>query len=228
MCGRYSQTQTVETIALRYDLADQSPLSPRYNIAPSQPAPVIINDGGSRKLDLYQWGLIPSWAKDPGIGSKMINARAETVQEKPSYKRLTRKRRCLVVSDGFYEWRRNPGGQTKTPMRVLLKSKTLFSFAGLWDSWQDRDGRKIRSFTIITSPPNSLLRSIHSRMPVILRKTHETDWLNPEIDLEEMGGVFEPYPEGEMEYYPVTTLVNSPRNDGPECFAPDQNILCND
>lgn len=218
MCGRYSysQTQSIETINTVFGLTENLPISPRYNIVPSQPAPVILNNDGVRTLDLYRWGLIPSWAKDPKIGNKMINARSETVTEKPSYRRLTKQKRCLMVADGFYEWRKDSEG--KTLMRILMRSQAPFAFAGLWDSWRHEGGKDVQSFTILTTSANPLLKAVHDRMPVILRDDLIDPWLDPKIDLREMADVFDPYPDNEMRYYPVSKVVNSPRNDGPECW----------
>ncbi|MFQ5779390.1 MAG: SOS response-associated peptidase [Nitrospiria bacterium] len=218
MCGRYSQTQLIKSISSLYDLARSVELIPRYNIAPSQPAPVIIAEDGERVLDLYRWGLIPSWAKDPIIGNKMINARSETVLEKPSFKRLAKRNRCLVLSDGFYEWRREEGSKAKMPMRILMKSEELFAFAGLWDSWVDVEGKETRTFTVLTTSANVLMNKIHNRMPVILRDEFSDAWLDEKVGLQDMTGVFDPYPDHEMEYYPVSKAVNSPKNDGPECW----------
>ncbi len=163
------------------------------------------------------WGLIPSWAKDPSIGNKMINARAETLLEKPSFKRLVGKRRCLVLTDGFYEWRKE--GKRKVPMRMLLKTRELFAFAGLWDRWKKPDGNEFQSFTIITIDANDLLRPIHDRMPVILGRDGEEKWLNPDLkDPSELLPLLKPYPSELMEAYDVSPLVNSPRNDRPECI----------
>jgi len=191
---------------------------PSYNISPSQLAPVIVNVDGTRVLDLYRWGLIPSWAKDMKIGNKMINARCETVGEKPSFRRLVNKRRCLVPADGFYEWKKSEDGESKIPMRIMMKSEVPFAFAGLWDEWRNAEGQPLRSYTILTTSANPLLKKVHDRMPVILRPEGIDPWLDPGVDLKEMKEVFEPYSEEEMGYYSVSTFVNSPRNDTPECW----------
>ena len=165
---------------------------------------------------MMQWGLVPSWAKDPSIGNKMINARAETLAEKPSFKGLIGKRRCLVLADGFYEWRKE--GKGKIPMRFTLRGGEPFSFAGLWDSWKKPAGGELFSFTIITTQANNLLRPIHERMPVILNKEGEEKWLDP--DFKEIHELLVPYPVEMMEFYDVSKLVNSPRNDLPQCISP--------
>lgn len=180
MCGRYTQTKQFYEIRLRFDVdAFEHEISPRYNIAPNQRAVVIMSEG-KRKLEMMQWCLIPSWAKDPSIGNRMINARAETLAEKPSFKRLIGKRRCLVLADGFYEWRKE--GKRKVPLRIVRKDRQPFAFAGLWDSWRNPDANELHSFTIITTEANDLLRPIHDRMPVILHQTDEQLWLDPNVN----------------------------------------------
>src|SRR6266851_6872236 len=166
MCGRYTLTIDVKTIAETFGVAPTIETAPRYNIAPTQEVVSILSNG-SVHLDWLQWGLIPSWAKDESIGSKMINARAETLAEKPSFKRLLRSKRCLVVADGFYEWRKENG--SKTPMYITLKNGAPFAFAGLWDQWKNPEGQQVRSCTIITTEPNDVLVPIHNRMPEIGR-----------------------------------------------------------
>jgi len=220
MCGRFSQTQDVSKLIERFKVKPPPfNLPPRYNIAPSQDAPIIVNQG-EHLLKLFRWGLIPSWAKDPSIGQRMINARAETLQEKPSYKRLVRKKRCLVIADGFYEWRKDPNGKTKTPMRVILRSKGLFSFAGLWDTWKNSDGVETNSFTIITTEANEAIRMIHERMPAILHPGNEESWLDPNVDISKALHFLRAFPSQEIEAYPVSRLLNSPTNDNPECIIP--------
>lgn len=219
MCGRYTQTSDPAKLAQRFRLEPPGPgLSRRYNIAPTQDAPVVANDD-PKHLRMMRWGLIPAWAKDAAIGNKMINARAETVSEKPSFRKPLERRRCLVLADGFYEWRKQTA-RAKVPMRFVLKSREPFAFAGLWDIWRKPDGSEVRSFTIITTEPNDLMRPIHNRMPCLLRPQDEGKWLDP--DLKETANllpVLAPYPDEEMEAYEVSTLVNSPRNDRPECVT---------
>jgi len=217
MCGRYTQTTAPENLIFRFGYEDQGiTLTPRYNLAPGQDAPVIVNEG-SKTLRLMHWGLVPSWAKDPSIGNKMINARGETIAEKASFKRLLGKRRCLVLADGFYEWHKLKKG--KIPMRIVLKSREPFSFAGLWDIWRKPDGDKLQSFTIITTEASDLLRPIHHRMPVILSKEDEEKWLDLELkEPAEVTSLLKPYPSNTMEAYVVSTVVNNPRNDRPECI----------
>ncbi|HEX6305870.1 MAG TPA: SOS response-associated peptidase [Anaerolineales bacterium] len=195
-------------------------ITARYNIAPSQPVAVIPNDGRN-KLDFFVWGLIPSWAKDPAIGNRMINARAETLAEKPSFRAAYRRRRCLVLADGFYEWRKEPGNKAKTPMYIQMESKEPFAFAGLWEIWHSADGSEVRSCNIITTEPNGLVKQIHNRMPVILPREAYELWLAPEEkDPSELDGLLVPFPAPEMMAYPVSKTVNSPANDGPELVQP--------
>lgn len=221
MCGRFSQTQNLNQLMTRFLIEDAVlDLKPRYNIAPSQDVSVVISHSGKRSLNLFHWGLIPSWAKERSIGNKMINARAETLKEKPSFKRLIQKKRLLIPADGFYEWQKDATGKTKTPFFIGLKSKELFGFAGLWDAWKSPEGEEVRTFTIITTDANEVLRPIHGRMPVILKKEDEEAWLDPESMLEKVLGFLAPYPEAEMAAYPVSKLVNSPKNDSPECVTP--------
>lgn len=221
MCGRYTYTDEIRDIRIRFDLERDLPLfKPRYNIAPGQDVPVIFNRDGTRSLTMMQWGLVPSWAKDPAIGNRMINARAETLAEKPAFKRLIGKRRCLVLADGFYEWRKE--GKRKVPMRIRLKTAGSFGFAGLWDSWRKPDGTELQSFTIITTEANELLRAIHDRMPVILVGDDEKKWLD--FDIKDAGRILsllKPFPPELMEAYDVSTLANSPRNDLAECIRPE-------
>ena len=221
MCGRF--TLTVDPGQLQeafpwIDIPDELPR--RYNIAPSQPVAVIPNDG-QNKLDFFVWGLIPFWAKDPKIGNRMINARAETVAEKPSFRGSFKYKRCLILADGFYEWRKEPGSKTKTPMYIQLNDKKPFAFAGLWDNWQSSDGSEVRPCTIITTEPNDFMKLIHNRMPVILSPESYNDWLQPgENDPTLLQSFLRSYPTEEMAAYPVSRTVNSPQNDSPECIIP--------
>jgi putative SOS response-associated peptidase YedK len=221
MCGRFTLTVSPEQLRASFDgLTVPEDIQPRFNIAPSQPVAVVPNDSRFQ-LDFYNWGLIPSWAKDPSIGNRMINARAETLAEKPSFRSAFRRRRCLILADGFYEWRANPDSRAKTPMYIKLESGEPFAFAGLWESWQSPDGSNILSCTIITTQPNGLLEPIHNRMPVILSKDSYTQWLDPaEIDPKQAQRLLIPYPAELMTAYPVSTLVNSPANEDPLCIAP--------
>lgn len=212
MCGRFTFID-IEDIRERFK-TEQIDLKPNYNVAPTQNVPVIIND----QLSMIRWGLIPFWAKDPKIGNKMINARAETVDEKPSFKHSLQRKRCLIVADGLYEWRRE--GSTKIPYWITLENKELFGFAGLWDTWKSPTG-DINSCTIITTTPNDLMAGIHDRMPVILSRESERVWLDQSIvDAGYLKSLLVPYPAEAMIAYGVSSYVNSVKNNGPECMEP--------
>ncbi len=221
MCGRY--TLFVDPADLRAAfpwLVLPDDLAPRYNIAPTQPVAVVPNDGRD-ELSFFQWGLVPFWAKDPAIGSRMINARAETLTEKPAFRAVYRRRRCLILADGFFEWQATAGsGGAKTPFYVRLDSGAPFAFAGLWELWRPEE-TPILSCTIITTEPNDLLRPIHNRMPVILPPTAYRRWLAPEEQPPAaLQGLLRPYPAEEMVAYPVSTRVNDPRSQGPLLVEP--------
>jgi len=218
MCGRFTLTLDAEAVQSSFGVAPPpGGFPPRYNIAPTQPVAVVANDGRGR-IELFVWGLIPSWAKDPAIGQRLINARAETLAEKPSFRSAYRRRRCLILADGFYEWRKE--GTLKQPMYIRLKSGEPFAFAGLWEVWHSPLGDEIPSCTIITTEPNDLMAPIHNRMPVILPRDAYPAWLDPaERPAEKLQGFLRPYPADEMEAYPVSTAVNNPRADSPECIV---------
>jgi putative SOS response-associated peptidase YedK len=206
-------------IAQQFDVAVPPLFAPRYNIAPSQPVAAIRiePDTATRQLVLLRWGLIPSWAKAPKIGHQCINAKAETVAEKPSFRAAFKKRRCLVIATGFYEWQVQ--GRAKQPMWIGLQSKRPFAFAGLWEQWQPPEGEAIESCTILTTEPNELLRSIHNRMPVILSPASYDQWLDLTVQqAEPLKTLLRPYPSEELLAYPVSTLVSNPRHDAPDCL----------
>jgi putative SOS response-associated peptidase YedK len=223
MCGRFTLTADVATLQNSFPFVNMPEgvdvgLHPRFNIAPSQPVAVIPNDGKNR-LDFFVWGLIPSWSKDPSIGNRLINARAETVLEKPSFRNAFRRRRCLIPADGFYEWRQE--GRGKTPMYIHLASGKPFALAGLWETWNAPDGSQVLSCTILTTQPNELMASIHNRMPVILPPEAYPLWLEAgEPDTDRLVGLLKPYPAQEMQAYPVSPMVNSPKNDSAELIVP--------
>lgn len=221
VCGRFTLASQNALIAEIFaGIAIPPDLTARYNIAPSQDVAVIPNDGGA-KMTFFQWGLIPSWAKDPKIGNRMINARGETVAEKPSFRTPLRRRRCLVPADGFYEWQKDAGKKTKTPIYIQLKSGRPFAFAGLWDQWKTPEEEWLRTFTIITTDANTALEKIHDRMPVILPPASYEQWLDPsEQSAETLTPLLKPFPSDEMITHPVSKLVNSPANDVPECVQP--------
>ena len=221
MCGRFSQTATPDKIAEQFEVNEPPLFKPRYNIAPSQQVATIrLNpEAAKRECVMLRWGLIPSWAKDSKIGNQCINAKAETVAEKPSFRSAFKIRRCLVIADGFYEWQLQ--GQQKQPMWIGLKSKRPFAFAGLWEHWKPAEGAPIETCTIITTEPNELMQAIHNRMPVILTP-HDYDlWLDPTMQqVEILKPLLRPFTSDELVAYPVSTLVNNPRHDAPQCLEP--------
>jgi len=224
MCGRYTQTTELEILQNRFGFfASGITLKPRYNLSPGQEAPIVVRED-AKILKMMRWGLVPYWAKEASIGYKMINARAETLTQKTSFKKSFKERRCLVLADGFYEWRKTERKGVKIPIRFVLKSREPFAFAGLWDVWQKPDGDKLLSFTIITTEANDLLRSVHDRMPVILHEKDEDKWLDTDLkDVNKLVPLLTPYPSNMVEGYEVSTLVNSPKNDTPECIKPRGN-----
>lgn len=249
MCGRFAFSTPLAVFIDTFEGFDFSELAEarelhdggaeetlgRFNIAPTQDVPVIPNDG-SRRVQLFKWGLVPRWAKDPAIGNRMINARAETVAEKPSFRDAFKKRRCLILTDGFYEWRANPGTKSKTPIHIRLKNGKPFAFAGLWETWipkSDRSAREdpppgsktsdapepygpanpLRTCTIITTEANPLMAQFHHRMPVILPEEHYDLWMTEKpVDPEILKPLLTPYAADNMVAYPVSTAVNNPRN----------------
>lgn len=226
MCGRFTLTLDPDELQEAFpQFIFPEEYRPRYNIAPSQPVLAIPNDG-SRKADFFKWGLIPSWAKDPTIGNRMINARSETLTEKPSFRTAFKKRRCIILADGFFEWQSQTDKKTKIPHYIHLKSRQGFGFAGLWEDWHASDGSGIKSCTIITTSPNDLLAPIHKRMPVILPQSAYETWLDPvERSQPDLVGLLGPYPGHEMAAYPISKLVNQPSNDVPQVLEPINGIL---
>ena len=218
MCGRYSLILTIGEFQNRFEFdGERLGYAPAYNIAPTQNVLTVVG-GEPRQGGYMRWGLIPSWAKDKSIGSRIINARAETVAEKQSFRNALRRRRCLVLADGFYEWQRD--GKNKRPVRIVMRSGEPFAFAGLWETWKDPGGAIISSCTIITTRTNALLKPIHNRMPVILPRNVEEFWLDESVDdPATLTSVLTPYPADAMEAYEVSSLVNSVANNGPEVVA---------
>jgi putative SOS response-associated peptidase YedK len=217
MCGRYSLPDPGD-IPIRFKGTRVGyDLKPRYNAAPSEDLPVIINDGENH-VEKMRWGLVPFWAKDEKIGYKMINARAESIADKPSFRKSLSSKRCIVPAGGFFEWKQV--GKEKIPYYIFLKDHSLFGMAGLYDEWHDKQGRELKTYTIITTQPNPLLEPIHNRMPAILEKQDEDTWLNPdETESADLLKLLHPYPASEMEAYPVSRLVNSPANDTKEVIV---------
>ena len=223
MCGRFTLKTSREIVANLLDLAEILELPPRYNIAPTQSiAAVRLDAAAARELVLLRWGLIPSWADDPSIGSRLLNARAETAATKPSFRAAFRARRCLILADGFYEWQKIPGG--KQPFYIRMQDDAPFAFAGLWEHWQHED-KTIESCTILTTAANKLMRPLHDRMPVILPRDTYRHWLDPGCDDREMlMQMMRPYPAEDMLAYCVSTLVNKYQNDNAKCVAPYSEI----
>ncbi|HQE92850.1 MAG TPA: SOS response-associated peptidase [Anaerolineae bacterium] len=221
MCGRFSLGVNLDDLIEAFpDFTFPPELSPHYNIAPSQDVAVVPNNT-ERRVEFFHWGLIPSWAKDPEIGNRLINARAETLAEKPSFRAAYLRRRCLILADGFYEWQTLPGSKVKQPMYIQLATKKPFAFAGLWELWRP-DDTPILSCTIITTEPNALLAPIHNRMPVILPPEAYNLWLDPtEQKPNVLNPLLKPYPADLMIVYPVSRLVNDPANDVPDCVVPN-------
>ena len=219
MCGRYTLTKGIDAVQARFNVLFNPALyKPRYNVAPTQNVPVITSQDGRNQGEFMRWGLVPMWAKDIKIGYRMINARAETLGEKSAWSRLLKRRRCLIPADGFYEWKKD-GSKTGVPHRIVLQGEDLFAFAGLWDEWRSPDGETIRSCTIITTESNALIAPIHDRMPVILHPEAEEFWLDTALeDTETLTRMLAPYRSDDMEAYPVSTLVNKPGADVPECI----------
>ena len=217
MCGRYTLSTPAGRLAEEFQLDDgAADLTPNYNVAPTQEVAAVMEEGGRRRLELLRWGLVPSWADDAEIGARMINARSETAPEKPSFRRAFRSKRCLIPADGFYEWKREPGG--KQPYYFRMQEGRPFAFAGLWESWE-KDG-VLLSCAILTTRANSVLEGIHDRMPVILPSESYDAWLDPDVDKEELTELLVPYPGDDLETYPVSRFVNSPHNNDERCIEP--------
>ena len=221
MCGRFTLSVNPDELEKTFsEYTFPSKFAPRFNIAPTQPVLAIPNDD-KNEADFFVWGLIPMWAKDPALGNRLINARGETLAEKPAFRSSLKYKRCLILADGFYEWKGAPGRKTKTPFFIHMKDRKPFAFAGLWDSWNSPDGSLIKSCTIITTEPNDLTAIIHNRMPVILHPRDYAKWLDPAPQTpEHLKPLIKPFPAEEMNAFPVSTLVNTPANDSPELIVP--------
>jgi putative SOS response-associated peptidase YedK len=221
MCGRYELHTPVEELARRFDapLTDEAAALPaRYNIAPTLRVPVVRVADKGRRIEAMTWGLLPSWAKDPA-GVKPINARVETVFEKPMFRNAIKRRRCLVPADGFYEWRADPTG--KQPFHIGMVDGSPFAFGGLWEYWAMPDHEPVVSCAILVTEANDLMAKIHDRMPVIVRPEHYASWLDPKLaDPRVIAPMLEQFPAEEMRAYPVSTRVNNTRNEGPDLLHP--------
>ena len=219
MCGRFSLGASATKLASHFNVQESFVWSARYNLAPSQEVLTVVQPAGTaRQLRRMRWGLIPAWAKDPAIGNRLINARAETVATKPAFRTALRDRRCLILTDGFYEWESQ--GRRKQPWFIRMQDSRPFAFAGLWDRWTDPEGRAVESCTIITTTPNDLIRRFHHRMPVILAPADYDLWLDVRVrDVDRLLPLLAPYRPNEMTANPVNLLVNNPANDSPACQA---------
>ncbi len=216
MCGRFAMPIPVSKIAAAFYVDhNYCRAKPGYNIAPGQNIAAVIQDA-SRKLVSFKWGLVPSWAKDPAMGYKMINARAETVHEKPSFKKPFQQHRCLIIAAGFYEWQKT--NNDKRPFYIKPKTTELFCFAGLYDIWHAPDNTRLDTCTIITTTANAALQPIHHRMPVIIPEDHHALWLDTTVPAARLLPLLKPFPDNDLEIYQVSNKVNSPRNDSPECI----------
>lgn len=214
MCGRYTLVVTLEELMKHFMLENERlhTYSPRYNIAPGQWVPAIVNDGRSHIIGQLKWGLVPSWAQSDKESFKLINARAETVADKPAFRAAFKSRRCLIPADGFYEWQRRSDG-TKQPYRIVMREEGLFAFAGLYEIWMDKEGNKLSTCTILTTEPNELMSVIHDRMPVILQPGDERIWLDRNSQSSQLQQLLRPYPDRLMEAYPVNQAVGNSRID---------------
>jgi putative SOS response-associated peptidase YedK len=220
MCGRFTLSTPVPVLAELFLFPEAAPQEPRYNVAPTQAVAAVRAETGprDRHLVFLRWGLVPSWSEDPAIGNRLINARAETAAEKPAFRSAFRHRRCLVLADGFFEWKRLGG--RKQPYYFRMHDGRPFALAGLWEHWEG-DSQGIDSCTVLTTDSNDLLRPVHDRMPVILEAKDYDLWLDPAVhDPEVLRPVLRPYPSEAMTAYPVSALVNNPRNDKPQCVEP--------
>ncbi len=226
MCGRYTLIAEQTELDREFHLIVSGPSYARYNIAPTQLAPIVrMSENGTRRLDECRWGLIPFWSKYEKIGSRLINARSEEAASKPSFRSPMKKQRCLVPTSGFYEWKEIEGGTkskpAKQPFYIRQCDDRLFAFAGLWDRWLDPDGNTVESFTILTTAPNDLMRSLHNRMPVIVDREHYDRWLDRSVQsVDDLASIMVSYPSAELTAYEISTKVNSPKFDDPACIEP--------
>jgi putative SOS response-associated peptidase YedK len=221
LCGRYTLSTSGEDLAAQFEVSELAHWSPRFNIAPSQSVPILIRSGAETQVKLMHWGLVPGWAKDKKLSSRMINARAETVSEKPAFRAAYRKRRCLVLADGYYEWVKQDGG--KRPYYMRLESGHAFAFAGLWETWESDDDSAYLSYSIITCASNQQLAPLHHRMPVIVEASEYDNWLDDKASSGAIAELLKPSANGILATIPVSTFVNSPAHEGPDCVIERQN-----
>jgi putative SOS response-associated peptidase YedK len=219
VCGRYTLARPVGAVRERFAVGAEIALEPRYNVAPGTEVVAVTTDReGTPRGERLRWGLVPSWAKDPALGFKMINARAETLAEKPAYKTSLQRFRCLIPADGFYEWQARPG-QSKRPFHITRGDGQLFAFAGLWSVWHRGEPDELRTCTIVTTTANQRMASLHDRMPVILARDAEATWLDPGTPIEALQTLLTGLPAEQTQLRAVSSAVNDVRNDGPECLA---------
>jgi putative SOS response-associated peptidase YedK len=219
MCGRFTFAISPEMLAEMFGITVLADLPRRYNIAPTQQVLAVRTSDEGRRADFLRWGLVPSWAKDPSMGSRMINARSESIHEKPAFRHAIRYRRCIIPAGGFYEWMEQGG--KKYPLYVRIKESAIMGFAGIWDHWKNPEGETLETCSILTTASNRLIRPLHDRMPVILRPEEYDLWLDRNItEPDRLKPLYEPFPANLMEMYPVSPLVNNPRNDSPACIEP--------
>jgi putative SOS response-associated peptidase YedK len=228
MCGRFTLSASPDQLGTLFELPEEPVVVPRYNVAPTQPVAIVRTKANSeqpaaREWALTYWGLIPSWSKDPSIGAKMINARAETVAEKPSFRAAFKRRRCLVPANGFYEWQKN--GKAKQPYYITMPDGDPFAIAGLWEYWEGPDGSALESCTLLTTTANAVMEPLHDRMPVIVRQEDYAQWLGNGRDatpqsLDQLHHLLRPYDDDGLVAYPVSTYVNNARNEGAQCIQP--------
>ena len=213
MCGRFAQKSDPKRIAKQFGVSEVPAAEARYNVAPTQDLLCVREGGDGREMTFFKWGLVPSWAKDPSMGSRLINARSETVTEKPAFREAFKRRRCIVPADGFYEWQRQGG--RRQPYFFRMRDEAPFGFAGLWDRWEGEDGRVLNSCTILTTEANEAVRPVHDRMPVILPPADYDLWLEQDVRKRDLlAELLRPYPASEMTSHPVSPAVNSPRSQG--------------
>jgi len=223
MCARYTLRQAPSDVARRFQAQPALfELSARYNIAPTQPV-LVVHEQGARMVEPMRWGLVPSWSRDPEIGARLVNARAETIAEKPSFRTALKRRRCLIPADGFYEW--TGSGKERNPMFIHRRDDALFAFAGLWEEWESPDGSPLHTCTIITTTPNRLIAPIHDRMPVILPREHENTWLDSRQFVPNLLRLLQPYAGNAFEAYPVSRHVNTAANEGSACIARQEGLF---
>jgi putative SOS response-associated peptidase YedK len=220
MCGRFTLRTPPKDLIEVFQLLRTLEMTPRYNIAPTQPVAVVRQGATCRELSLLRWGLVPSWAKDVKIGASLINARADTIASKPAFRSAFKRRRCLIPADGFFEWKKGEG-KVKQPFYIRLKKDYPFAFAGLWEHWEGPNNSAIDSCTIVTTDANDTLRPLHDRMPVILHEGDYDRWLETKTDdPTQLCELLKPYPPEELIAFPISTLVNNARNESPQCIEP--------